>query len=262
MLVKRLVAVLVVAAALVIIPVGSVAADSCTADTVLISGCSTVTGTVDDEDVVLEGEHTVPGAPGTGPGVFVPSGPVDPLSECIYILNGRCLIEGPARTRPAEPITLADIASFRPVPGVDHMEPNGWVIVGLDANFYATGGQHVVDGTLLGQPASVRFTPVAWHWTYGDGTRADRAAPGGTWASQGIREFDPTPTSHIYRSEGTYVIDLTIDFAAEFRFAGTPWIPITGRIPVPANRLVVTAGDAKTVLVERECTVNPDGPGC
>ena len=262
MLVKRLVAVLVVAAALVIIPVGSVAADSCTADTVLISGCSTVTGTVDDEEVVLEGEHTVPGAPGTGPGVFVPSGPVDPLSECIYILNGRCLIEGPARTRPAEPITLADIASFRPVPGVDHMEPNGWVIVGLDANFYATGGASVVDGTLLGFDASVRFTPIRWQWAYGDGATATKSTRGGTWQSLGLAEFDPTPTSHVYDAAGTYFIDLTIGYRAEYTFNGSTWATISGTLWLPANRLVATVGSAKTVLVERDCTVNPAGPGC
>jgi hypothetical protein len=161
-----------------------------------------------------------------------------------------------------QPITLADIAAFRPDAGVDHMEPNGWMIVGLDTNFFATGGTQITDGTLLGQPASVRFTPRTWHWVYGDGSGAAGGTPGGTWAGQGIPEFDPTATSHIYRAAGTYYIDLTIDYSAEYRFAGTQWIGIAGILPVPANRLVATAGDAKTVLVERECTVNPTGPGC
>ena len=162
----------------------------------------------------------------------------------------------------ASPITLADIASFRPDPGVDHMEPNGWAVIGLDTNFYATGGTHVKNGTLLGLPASVRFTPVAWHWTYGDGESATRGTPGTTWQAQGIHEFDPTPTSHVYRAPGTYTIDLTIDFSAEYSVAGVPWTPIAGTLPVPANRLVITVGDAKTVLVEHECTANPGGPGC
>ena len=97
------------------------------------------------------------------------------------------------------------------------MEPNGWMIVGLDTNFFATGGVQVKDGTLLGQPASVRFTPVTWRWTYGDGTSASAAMGGTTWAAQGVREFDPTPTSHVYRSPGTYYIDLSIDYRAEYR---------------------------------------------
>jgi hypothetical protein len=142
------------------------------------------------------------------------------------------------------------------------MEPDGWMIVGLDTNFYARAGVQVQDGLLLGEPASVRFTPVRYHWTYGDGTAASRSTPGTTWLAQGVREFDPTPTSHVYRASGTYYIDLTIDFAAEYRWAGGAWTTIAGTIPVPANRLVATAGGAKTVLVEHECTLNPTGPGC
>jgi hypothetical protein len=58
--------------------------------------------------------------------------------------------------------------------------------------------------------------------------------------------------------------DLTIGFAPEYRYAdGTEWIPVSGVIWVPANRLVAeAAAGAKTVLVEDECTVNPSGPGC
>lgn len=237
-------------------------------------GC--VTGELDAGEVIIEGSTTTPGTPGT-PGTGGSGGGGGASSEtpanpdkltCIRVLNGRCFAFGPGRdgpvqpVEPVQPITLADIAHFRPDAGVDRMEPNGWMIVGLDTNFYSPGGAQVHDGTLLGQPASVRFTPVAWHWSYGDGTAASRATPGSTWAAQGIREFDPTETSHVYESPGTYVIDLTIDFRAEYRFAGMPWLAIPGVLPVPANRLVAEAGSAKTVLVERECTLNPVGPGC
>jgi hypothetical protein len=226
-----------------------------------ITGC-TITAGINNDEVLLEGNAHTP-----SPGGITPSGPsgpavVNPLDDCLYLLAERCLAAGPGRAAPVEPITLADIAHFRPNPGVDNMQPNGWMIVGLDTNFFSTGGVQVHDGTLLGQPASVRFTPVAWHWTYGDGTGASRGTPGSTWSALGIPEFDQTPTSHIYTAEGTYFIDLTIDFRAEYRFAGMPWVPITGVLPVPANRLVATAGNAKTVLVERECTLNPSGPGC
>lgn len=162
----------------------------------------------------------------------------------------------------AEPITLSDIASFRPIPGVQYMQPDGWMVPGLDANFYAVTSQHVVNGTLLGQPASVRFTPVAFHWDYGDGNAATRSTKGATWAALGIPEFGSTPTSHIYLTEGEYTIRLTIDFAAEYRFAGSPYYPIAGVIPVPANDLHVSVDGAKTVLVEHDCAANPSGPGC
>ncbi len=160
------------------------------------------------------------------------------------------------------PVKISDLINFRPAPGVDHMEPSGWMIVGLDTNFYVTVQSQVQTGLLLGQQASVRFTPFRYHWRYGDGTAASLATRGATWAALGIREFDPTPTSHVYARPGGYDIDLTIDFSAEYRYAGGDWMPVVGSLPVPANRLHATAGEAKTVLVERDCTVHPGGPGC
>jgi hypothetical protein len=120
----------------------------------------------------------------------------------------------------------------------------------------------VKNGTLLGQPASVRFTPISWHWTYGDGTAAVKGTKGTTWAAQNIPEFDPTPTSHVYTAEGTYFIDLDITFRAEYQFANRGWTPVIGTLTLPANRLEATAGDAKTVLVSHDCTQNPGAPGC
>src|SRR5690606_27492893 len=103
-------------------------------------------------------------------------------------------------------------------------EPDGWMVVGLPTNFYALTGIHVRSDTLLGYPTDVRFTPVAYHWRYGDGTTRRATTPGGTWHQLGLREFDATPTSHIYREAGTYYIDLDIDFRAEYRIVGlTGW---------------------------------------
>lgn len=163
---------------------------------------------------------------------------------------------------PEREVTWRDIASFRPTPEVDHMQPNGWMVVGLDTNFYATGGVRIVNGELLGYPAAVRFTPVRWHWTYGDGTAATKATRGSTWAAQQAREFDRTATSHIYRAAGTYYIDLSVEYGAEYRFAGGGWVPLVGTLTLPANRLKATAGSAQTLLFDENCRENPTGPGC
>jgi hypothetical protein len=221
-----------------------------------------VTGSLTDDAAVLDG--TQPGTGGNGSdgsgggGGGGGSTPADspPCSggECL----GRPQWEVIALPVP----TLNDIAAFRPTAGVDHMEPNGWFVVGLDANFYTTGGSSVVPGTLLGYPANVRFTPIRWQWTYGDGAGATRATPGATWTAQGIPEFDPTPTSHVYTAPGTYYIDLTIGYRAEYNFNGNGWATIAGTLWLPANRLVATVGWAKTVLVERDCSQSPPGPGC
>lgn len=238
---------------------GPANADSngCTTAQIQTGGCPSVNGSLDDDSAVLEGSQSGgPGGKGSegGPGSTTP-----PATSC----NGNGCVDRGTFTVTDLPVpTLNDIAAFRPTPGVDHMEPNGWFVVGLDANFYATGGSSVVPGTLLGYDASVRFTPIRWQWAYGDGSSATKSTRGGTWSSLGIAEFDPTPTSHVYDAAGTYYIDLTIGYRAEYSFNGSSFAPIVGTLWLPANRLVATVGSAKTVLVERDCTVNPAGPGC
>lgn len=241
------------------------------------SGCTQIqaaaglcpSATTTDTDVILESSGGSPGSNGSngGSGGVDASwpdstGPVDPFADCIYALNSRCLVPGPSRAAEAQPITWADIAAFRPTSGTAAMEPSGWAVTGLDTNFYASSGSQVHEGALLGQPAAVRFTPVGFHWSYGDGSSSSLSSPGAPWASWGVGEFDPTPTSHVYDSPGTYTVTLVIDFAAEYRVGSLPWTSIPGTLAVPANPLEVIAATANTVLVDRECTRNPRGPGC
>lgn len=160
------------------------------------------------------------------------------------------------------PVTLSDLASFRPVTGSQYMQPNGWMVVGLDANFYVDSTQHLITGALLGQATTVRFTPVAFRWDYGDGTVGSRSSAGATWAALGIREFDATPTSHVYDTAGTYTVRLSVSYAAEYSVGGSAFVPVAGRVTVPVNELQVTVGSATTVLVDRDCAAQPGGPGC
>jgi len=229
---------------------------------------SCITGQINGGGVDLSGQQSLPGSRG---GAGAPSGSKGnqhpkpkPAKPVCHLLPEACpditVIPPGAPGNPS--VTISDLRSFPAAPGTDHMEPSGWMIVGLSTNFYSLVGVETVDGTLLGQLATVRFTPVAWHWTYGDGTTATRSTPGTTWAAQGIPQFDPTSTSHVYSTAGTYFIDLSITFTADYRFAGGNWTRVVGTITLPANRLVATAGGAKTVLVNRDCTQNPGGPGC
>lgn len=251
-------------------------AASCTAIQ-LATGTCTIDASVNGGQVVLDGSETRPGQPGgRSDRPATPArgggsrGSDSPRGSADTGRSGGSGAQAPSRdgytvTYPGQPdpivppVTLRDLLGFAPAPGTDHMEPN---VVGLDTNFYAQVGVQVQNGQLLGRAASVRFTPVRYHWSYGDGTSAVRTVKGATWAAQGIPEFDPTATSHVYRAKGTYLIDLTIDFRAEYRYAGFAWTSIAGELPVPANRLEASAGDAKTVLVDKDCLANPRGPGC
>jgi hypothetical protein len=224
------------------------------------TGCAT--GSIGHGGVDLTGSKTRPGNhggpvltnPGGAVGVDAPGGAGAGAGDPTVVDRDAFGATGP--------LTIVDIRHFHPKAGVAHMEPNGWAVIGLDTNFYSIVAQQVVHGRLLHKPAEVRFTPVAWHWSYGDGHSAVLGTGGGTWASQRIEQFDPTPTSHVYTRKGTYAIALSIDFAAEYRLGAGAWVPVTGVVNLPTNPLQITAGDATTVLVGRDCRQNPSGPGC
>lgn len=232
-----------------------------------------VSGRLGTYDAVLEASQSATSQPTSGGGANgaasgdhpVPADdsppPAPPPPRCSVGYVG---CSGALEGDESEPVvvTLSDIAHFRPAPGIQRMEPNGWVVVGLPANIYSIVSTQIVPGELLGQSADVRFTPIAWQWNYGDGDTATLPTPGTTWTAQGLREFDATPTSHIYRQAGSYTIRLSIVYRAEYRIAGGPFVPIAGTLTLPANELHITASGAKTVLVDRDCTRAPHGPGC
>jgi hypothetical protein len=250
-------------------PMAVGSAPNCSTAAALDASC--VTGQINGNGVDLSGHNSQPGSGGGGGGgTHSPGGrphkpkPPAPVCQGLPAACQKFVVTPPAAPggsgSPA--VTINDLRNFPASPGTDHMEPDGWMIVGLSTNFYSVVGIETVEGTLLGQPATVRFTPISWHWTYGDGTAATRSTPGATWAAQGIPEFDPTATSHVYSTAGRYFIDLSITFTADYRFAGGNWTRVVGTITLPANRLEATAGDAKTVLVNHDCSQNPGGPGC
>jgi hypothetical protein len=159
-------------------------------------------------------------------------------------------------------VRISDLVNFTPAAPTRGMEPAGWMVVGLPTNFFAAASVHTRSGSLLGFPADVRFTPAGYHWNYGDGSSAATATAGARWAALGLPEFSDTATSHVYRARGTVTIQPAVEYSAEYRFAGQSWRAISGTIAVSANPLIAVAGDAKTVLVERDCLRDPRGPGC
>jgi hypothetical protein len=261
----RLLVLLVALSAILLVPVAAMAATSECGSSAAAIGCPNVSGSTDGDSVILDGNESQPGSPsGADNG---PDGATRPPFLTWVVLFESCRVGlsyeqciNAAEELP--PITLRDIAAFTPTPGLQQMEPDGWTVAGLDTNFYAITEPHVVPGTLLGRPADVRFTPIAFRWAYGDGTTATLPTSGTTWAALGVTEFEPTPTSHVYEQLGDYTITLSITFAAEYRFDGGAWTPVVGQLTLPANDLYLRVGTAKTVLVDRDCRADPSGPGC
>lgn len=189
--------------------------------------------------------------------------PVVPrVADPLLVVRDRFTVTSPVPppAAGARAVTVADLISFRPVAGTARMQPNGWLVLGLDTNFYVDSAPQLLSGSLLGLPAEVRFTPYRYHWTYGDGTSAVVAVPGDTWVNQGIPQFDPTPTSYVFRQPGEYDISLVVEFTAAYRFGGPNWTPVVGTVAVPANRLHAVATSPKTLLVAGNCAGG--GPGC
>ncbi|MFF2387970.1 PKD domain-containing protein [Agromyces sp. NPDC058104] len=159
-------------------------------------------------------------------------------------------------------VTLRDIASFRPAKPGNEMQPGGWAVAGLPANFVAEASAEVVAGTLLGRPAEVRFTPVGYRWVHSDGVTVTSPTAGATWEQLGLREFSPTGTSHVYAEPGEYTVTLEVALAAEYRFGGSAWQGIAGTLAVAGPPQPVLVGEVDTVLTKDDCRANPAGPGC
>lgn len=207
-------------------------------------------GDEDDVDVV----NDVPGAEGAPPGI---GGPPPIVRDNVTV---NC-----APGSPCDPnliVRMSDLVNIRPVSASRGMEPSGWVVVGLPANFITEASAHIQSGVLLGFPADVRFTPAGFRWDYGDGSSRTSRNGGSTWAALGVPEFSETATSHVFTERGGYTITAAVIYTAEYRFAGQSWRGIAGTLTIPEAPMAALAGEARTVLVDRDCSQNPRGPGC
>ncbi len=193
------------------------------------------------------------------------------LRYCLILVTRPAICDPPATagTAPvAEPtyvaptIVVSDVASFAPEQPWLVTEPDGWGVAGLESNMVTQTRTHVVPGTLLGAPAEVRFTPVSYDWSYGDGATRSSSTPGATWATQVLPEFSVTSTSHAYSQTGTYSPSVRVWFALEYRWGGSVWIPIEGAVFRDAPASVVLIVEATNVLVQGPCQPGSTAPGC
>ncbi len=235
-----------------------------TADGEPISGTDLMSSS-DGSTAYISGQRTQPGTSNDDGPNTEPIGNRSPLPPCVTYLNGRCVdyaFQRPDDTTPGTPtITLTDLASFAPAPVTLSAEPDNVGIADMPANFLATASVHTQTGTLFGQPLSVRFTPVGYDFTYGDGTTATLTTPGRTWEELGQAQFTPTPTSHVYADRGTYAADVDVRYTAEIDF-GTGWYPIDGELTTDGPVQQIRIFEAHTALVAYTCTEKPTAPGC
>lgn len=177
----------------------------------------------------------------------------------------RCdvIVVGPG-TAPATdgvpPITMSDLARFRPIVGELIVEPSGWAVVGTSTNFYATAETHSMDGELFDTPIQVRWTPSAYRFDYGDGAVEETEVPGAAW--NGVEEsWTETTTSHTYATREDVTASVTVVFTAEVN-AGSGWFSVPGTLPIVAPAVGVKVFEVDTVLTDGDCMANPSAAGC
>ncbi len=132
----------------------------------------------------------------------------------------------------------------------DAEEPAGWSLPLLPTNVYSTTGATTESGELLGWPIEVRFTPVAYRWSWGDGSQSVTTEPGSSWGS---KQFSDTGTSHVYEISGDYVVSLEVTFEAAYRFDGGAFQSLPGQITRSGGQRVVDVLSVTSVLVDRGC---------
>jgi hypothetical protein len=159
-------------------------------------------------------------------------------------------------------VSLADVAQFVPRDASIRSQPNGWALVGAPVNLFTDATAQVVDGTLLGRPAQVRFVPVSFTWDHGDGTVTTTAGPGASWKQLGQQDFTSTDTSHAYPSIGDRRVALTIVYSPSYRFDGGGWQQIPGTLPVQVGPVTIHVLQGSTVLVGGVCGTRNAGPAC
>lgn len=135
----------------------------------------------------------------------------------------------PVTAGPPTSVSASDIASIAPNNVPIHMEPDGWALLNKPVNFWVDATPQTKQGTLLGYPITVTFTPSHVDWDYGDGTTASSATTGASWIDLGQPKFTTTDTSHVYTERGTYVVTATIHYTAVVHVAGRT-LDVTGYV--------------------------------
>ncbi len=251
--------------------VWEVATEACTSGSMTpwgtnVEATTSRPGTSAPPDDDQTASSSIPSAPGERSDDRATDRPAAPPNDvCSPINVTQCAFTGAEPEPPpaGEPaVTLRDIASFRPATPGSEMEPAGWAVVGLPANFVAEASVQTRSGTLLGRSAEVRFHPVGYRWTHSDGAIVQASVPGATWEELGQAEFTATATSHAYATSGEFTVELAVVYVAEYRFDGSAWRWIDGTLSIPAPPQQVLVGEFDTVLVTGDCTVAPNGPGC
>ena len=141
----------------------------------------------------------------------------------------------------------ADISSMEALVSPEWWETERAGFSHFVENSLRTVGTRQVSGFLV---QSARTTPVAYHWSWGDGSDSVTTRAGSSW---GAKQFSPTGTSHVYEQSGDYVMSLEVTLEAAYRFDGGAFQSLPGQITRSSGQRVVEVLSVTPVLVDKGC---------
>jgi hypothetical protein len=162
-------------------------------------------------------------------------------------------------TCPADHLPPFTAADFRRLPLAKPaltMQPDaGWVLVNMPTIVYSADKSQTLRTSLLGHPVTVRATPTAWTWDYGEGRPSTTRSPGHPYPDQDVW--------HTYTRLGTYRIGLTVTWSAQYRYDEQPtWHDVDGTATTTAATGSFTVEERRGHLVAETCDQDPTAPGC
>jgi len=250
-----------------------------------VQAASAATGVINNNGVDVSDSWVRPGSPGSpgeagsggsGSGGTSWLGPYRPsipwsmrLVYCVALVvtPSWCgTSEAPVDPTPSEPeiptLTFDDLSHVEPQSPSMSTQPTGWSVVNLPTNFIANIAEHVVTTEVLGRNVDVRFTPIRYDWSFGDGETNVTSSPGATWEQLGVAEFSTTPTSHRYRTVQSAVPVVSVTYSVAYQWFGQDWISVDGTLSRDASAPIVFVQNADTVLVTSPCRASRIAPGC
>lgn len=183
-----------------------------------------------------------------------------PSASCVPSTRNLC--RGNYEVASLPDVTVDDLASFVPARPSLTSEPAGVGVVGMPENFIATASEQRLSGRLFSYDVTVRFTPVGFRFSYGDGDARFSRNGGAGWAAQGQPQFTPTSTSHAYGARGTFTASVTVLYSAAVDFGTGAWRPVDGYVEAHSVGYDIRIVEARTALVDKTCLERPNGPGC
>jgi hypothetical protein len=157
---------------------------------------------------------------GTSGGVEACSNPrvcrVGDVSGTFYVIfkDGKreglaCLTASEARDVDKPPIRVLVISTFEDLDWspseLTVQPPGGKTLVNLDTNFFTTNTEVTpINVTLQGQTVVVSARPIAYKWTFGDGTSNTTTSPGAPYPDLDV--------AHVYEQTGTAKVSVDTQY--------------------------------------------------